>query len=414
MKKRTLAAVMATAIVLAITGCGNSGATKESAAAATTQDAAAEIADKVEWPDDSTSYLSGITASDYVDLPADYAFLTVEVAPVKGVTEEEVEADIEKYRQSRKELKEVTKRNKVQEGDVVNIDYVGRIDGEEFDGGSAEDYNLEIGSKTFIAGFEDGLIGSKVGETVTLELTFPADYADSTKAGADAEFDVTINSIQQYDVPKLTDQFVTDLGITDDFGNSVNTVEDLRKYVRSRFVYQNELDYTSRLEGAILNALLEKTTFKKDFPEAMVERTNDLVVQQADASARANYGQYGINDAKTLYLLRDKTEEEYEQDVKDAVSYEIKSSILLKAIADKEGLCISDDDFQAKLEEFAEEYGYDSVEDIPREDRELYREILNERKVIDFLKSKTIVTAPAAEEGSTAATEEAAEAEAAK
>ena len=365
MKKRTLAAVMATAIVLAITGCGNSGATKESAAAATTQDAAAEIADKVEWPDDSTSYLSGITASDYVDLPADYAFLTVEVAPVKGVTEEEVEADIEKYRQSRKELKEVTKRNKVQEGDVVNIDYVGRIDGEEFDGGSAEDYNLEIGSKTFIAGLEDGLIGSKVGETVTLELTFPADYADSTKAGADAEFDVTINSIQQYDVPKLTDQFVTDLGITDDFGNSVNTVEDLRKYVRSRFVYQNELDYTSRLEGAILNALLEKTTFKKDFPEAMVERTNDLVVQQADASARANYGQYGINDAKTLYLLRDKTEEEYEQDVKDAVSYEIKSSILLKAIADKEGLCISDDDFQAKLEEFAEEYGYDSVEDIP-------------------------------------------------
>ena len=269
-------------------------------------------------------------------------------------------------------------------------------------------------TREFIEGFEDGLIGSKVGETVTLELTFPADYADSTKAGADAEFDVTINSIQQYDVPKLTDQFVTDLGITDDFGNSVNTVEDLRKYVRSRFVYQNELDYTSRLEGAILNALLEKTTFKKDFPEAMVERTNDLVVQQADASARANYGQYGINDAKTLYLLRDKTEEEYEQDVKDAVSYEIKSSILLKAIADKEGLCISDDDFQAKLEEFAEEYGYDSVEDIPREDRELYREILNERKVIDFLKSKTIVTAPAAEEGSTAATEEAAEAEAAK
>ena len=167
------------------------------------------------------------------------------------MTDEEVEDLINKEREARRELKEVTNRKKVKEGDVVNIDYVGRIDGEEFDGGSAEGYDLEIGSGSFIDGFEDGLIGQTVGDTVTLELTFPENYGDSTKAGVDAEFDVTINSIQQYEVPDLTNQFVIDLGITDDFNNSVSTVEELRTFIRNYLVESNESQYTQRLEEAI-------------------------------------------------------------------------------------------------------------------------------------------------------------------
>ena len=198
MKKRAVAAVLAAVIVTAMTGCGSSGTqTTESATAATTVEAATEVAAEEEWMNDPTAYLSGITASDYVDFPADYASLTVEVAPAAEVTDEEVEAMIDSQRQAKRELKEVTRRTTVQEGDVVNIDYVGRIDGEEFDGGSAEGYNLEIGSNSFIEGFESGLVGQKVGDTVTLELTFPEDYGDSTKAGVDAEFEVTINSIHE-------------------------------------------------------------------------------------------------------------------------------------------------------------------------------------------------------------------------
>ena len=193
MKKRAAAAILAAVIVTAMTGCGNSGGKTESAAAATTEETA-EVASEEEWMTDPTAYLSGITASDYVDLPADYASLTVEVEPPAAVTDEEVESMIDNQRQAKRELKEVTKRTKVQEGDIVNIDYVGRINGEEFDGGSAEGYDLEIGSGSFIEGFEDGLIDQKVGDTVTLELTFPEDYGDSTKAGVDAEFEVTINS----------------------------------------------------------------------------------------------------------------------------------------------------------------------------------------------------------------------------
>ena len=98
----------------------------------------------------------------------------------------------------------------------------------------AEGYNLEIGSGSFIEGFESGLIDQRVGDTVTLELTFPEDYGDSTKAGVDAEFEVTINSIQQYVVPDLTDDFVAGLALQDEFGNVVGTVDEFRTYVRKR------------------------------------------------------------------------------------------------------------------------------------------------------------------------------------
>ena len=366
MKKRAVAAILAAAIVTAMTGCGNSGSQTESATAATTEQAA-EVAAEEEWMNDPTAYLSGITASDYVDLPADYASLTVEVEPPAVVTDEEVDAAIENQRQARRELKEVTRRTKVQEGDVVNIDYIGRIDGEEFDGGSAEGYDLEIGSGSFIEGFEEGLIDQKVGDTVTLELTFPQDYGDSTKAGVDAEFEVTINSIQEYVVPQLTDQFVAELGITDEFGNAVNTVDGLRTYTRNSIVESKESQYTQRLEEAIRNTLSEKSTFKKDLPAAMVKRNNDAIMQ----------------------------------DINDVAVENVRKSIILKAIGDKEGLCLTDDQFQAELEVAVSNSGFTSVEEVAREDVEAYREILDKRKVMDFLKSKTTVVAPASEEGST-------------
>ena len=284
MKKRVLAAFLTTAIVMAMTGCGGSTAA-ESAASATTQAASAEVAAEDEWANDPTAYLSGITASDYVELPADYAALTVEVEPAAEVTDEEVENLIDSQRESRKELQEITNRSAVQEGDVVNIDYVGRIDGEEFDGGSAEGYNLEIGSGSFIEGFESGLIDQRVGDTVTLELTFPEDYGDSTKAGVDAEFEVTINSIQQYVVPDLTDDFVAGLALQDEFGNVVGTVDEFRTYVRNYLIENNESQYTQRLEEAIRTALIEKSTFKEDVPQAMIERIYDSMGQELSSYA---------------------------------------------------------------------------------------------------------------------------------
>ena len=415
MKKRVLAAFLTTAIVMAMTGCGGSTAA-ESAASATTQAASAEVAAENEWENDPTAYLSGITASDYVELPADYSALTVEVEPAAEVTDEEVENWIDSQRESHKELQEITNRSVVQEGDVVNIDYVGRINGEEFDGGSAEGYNLEIGSGSFIEGFESGLIDQRVGDTVTLELTFPEDYGDSTKAGVDAEFEVTINSIQQYVVPDLTDDFVAGLALQDEFGNTlqdefgnvVGTVDEFRTYVRNYLIENNESQYTQRLEEAIRTALIEKSTFKEDVPQAMIERIYDSMGQELSSYAQ----QYGVDLKTLMQLAYGSTEDSYLQDIKDLAAENAKNNIILKAVADAQNLSLSDADFQAEVEKaISSATGYTSVDDVPKADIEAYREAIDKRSAIDFLKSKATVIAPAAAEGSTdaAAEEEAAQ-----
>ena len=413
MKKRALTAAMALALVMAMTGCGNTGANTESATAATTQEAAAEVAAEEEWMTNSTAYLSGINAADYVDLPANYSSLTVEVEPVKEVTDEEVEDLINKEREARRELKEVTNRKKVKEGDVVNIDYVGRIDGEEYDGGSAEGYDLEIGSGSFIDGFEDGLIGQTVGDTVTLELTFPENYGDSTKAGVAAEFDVTINSIQQFVVPDLTDQFVVELGFVEEPNNvPVTTVEELRTYERNQLVESGERDYTRRFIGAIKKALLANAVFKKDVPAAMVERKNETFIREITAEVEKNYGEIGVTDIRSYCIAKDLSEDAFMQDIMDMAVNEVKTDIILYAIGDKEGLLLTDDDFEAASQKWASFNGYTSVEEIPEESVEAYRESLDLNEVLYFLRSKTTVVAPAAQEGATtaeAAAEEAAQ-----
>lgn len=413
MKKRALTAAMALALVMAMTGCGNTGAQTESATAATTQEAAAEVAAEEEWMTNSTAYLSGINAADYVDLPANYSSLTVEVEPVKEVTDEEVEDLINKEREARRELKEVTNRKKVKEGDVVNIDYVGRIDGEEFDGGAAEGYDLEIGSGSFIDGFEDGLIGQTVGDTVTLELTFPENYGDSTKAGVAAEFDVTINSIQQFVVPDLTDQFVVELGFVEEPNNvPVTTVEELRTYERNQLVESGERDYTRRFIGAIKKALLANAVFKKDVPAAMVERKNETFIREITAEVEKNYGEIGVTDIRSYCIAKDLSEDAFMQDIMDMAVNEVKTDIILYAIGDKEGLLLTDDDFEAASQKWASFNGYTSVEEIPEESVEAYRESLDLNEVLYFLRSKTTVVAPAAQEGATtaeAAPEEAAQ-----
>lgn len=413
MKKRALTTAMALALVMAMTGCGNTGANTESATAATTQEAAAEVAAEEEWMTNPTAYLSGINAADYVELPANYSSLTVEVEPVKKVTDEEVEEMIDKLRKARRELKEVTNRKKVKEGDVVNIDYVGRIDGEEYDGGSAEGYDLEIGKGSLIDGFEDGLIGQTVGDTVTLELTFPENYGDSTKAGVDAEFDVTINSIQQFVVPDLTDQFVVELGFVEEPNNvPVTTVEELRTYERNQLVESGERDYTRRFIGAIKKALLANAVFKKDVPAAMVERKNETFIREITAEVEKNYGEIGVTDIRSYCIAKDLSEDAFMQDIMDMAVNEVKTDIILYAIGDKEGLLLTDDDFEAASQKWASFNGYTSVEEIPEESVEAYRESLDLNEVLYFLRSKTSVVAPAAQEGATtaeAAPEEAAQ-----
>jgi trigger factor len=210
-------------------------------------------------------------------------------------------------------------------------------------------------------------------------------------------------------VPDLTDQFVVELGFVEEPNNvPVTTVEELRTYERNQLVESGERDYTRRFIGAIKKALLANAVFKKDVPEAMVERTNEVITTELTNYAASTYG----IDLKTFMMVGGSTEDSYEQDIRDMAVQSVQKNIILKAIGDKEGIVMTDDEFQAELETAVSNSGFTSVEEVPVEDVESYREILDRRAIMNFLRSKTTVVAPAAQEGATtaeAAAEEAAQ-----
>ena len=220
MKKRFAALLLAAAAVVSLAGCGQ---TK------------------------SLAYLKNIKASDYVELSDDYSHVTVEVPAETEVTDEMVENTINYKLSSSAAYQEVTDHDTVKKGDTVNIDYTGTKDGKEFSGGSAKDYDLTIGSGSFIDGFEDGLIGHKKGENVTLNLTFPKDYSNTDLAGQDVVFKVTINKIEKLVTPELTDEWVAEQNI-----DGVSTVDEFRDYTKKQMQSYYDDSHKSDIQEAIV------------------------------------------------------------------------------------------------------------------------------------------------------------------
>ena len=343
-----------------------------------------------ELPDDA--YLSGVNAADYVEVAPDYASLTVEVAAPAEVTDEDVNLAITNMLQAHQELREIEGRTTVQEGDVANIDYTGYLNGEPFDGGHAEGFNLQIGSGQFIPGFEEGLIGAEVGTEVELTLTFPENYSAAYLAGQETVFKVKVNSIQEYVVPDFTDEFVAGLGMPDDFGNIISTAADYRKYEKNQMVQENEKKYSTAVKNAILDQLVEKSTYAENLPEAMVDRFYNQMLDEY--TYKASYYQI---DLPTLMGMVGYTTENYEEELRQDAGMTVKSYLALQAVGEKEGLLLSEEDFAVELEKYVEKNALiNSVDDMDRERRESYREYLNANAVMDFLVSKTTVTEPAA------------------
>lgn len=258
MKKRFAALLLAAAAVVSLAGCGQ---TK------------------------SLAYLKNIKASDYVELSDDYSHVTVEVPAETEVTDEMVENTINYKLSSSAAYQEVTDHDTVKKGDTVNIDYTGTKDGKEFSGGSAKDYDLTIGSGSFIDGFEDGLIGHKKGENVTLNLTFPKDYSNTDLAGQDVVFKVTINKLEKLVTPELTDEWVAEQNI-----DGVSTVDEFRDYTKKQMQSYYDDSHKSDIQEAIVKKLLKSCTFVKDPPAEMVQRYYDNMVQSYSQQLSQSYG----------------------------------------------------------------------------------------------------------------------------
>ena len=403
MKKKWLKAMGAAFVLtLALAGCGNDAEPQESTAAAEESAAETETEEEKVYPQEA--YLDNLNVADYVEL-GDYIGVEVAVAPAE-VTDDQVEVYIASALDANKEKNEITDRA-AENGDLVDITFVGTKDGEAFEGGTGENYEMTLGSGGYIEGFEEGIVGMKTGETKDLNLTFPIPYNNNPSlAGADVVFTITMNHIYEEVTPEFDDDFVAGLEL-----EGVTTAEEYRQYAYDNLMSVAEAQRETEVETAVLQAVSANATFKA-VPEAMVERYYDRLVSNLTYQA----SMYGMDLETFLLYGTGLSQEEYEAEMQASAEEAVKQILVLEAIAEKEGMTVTQEDIEADLEENAASYGYESAEEYKEalgSELQGYGEYLMTECMTDYVVENAVVTDAQPETQETAETE-AAETEAAE
>lgn len=276
---------------------------------------------------DENGYLTGVTALDYVTLPDDYNAMTLP-AGTDEVTDEDVDNYIDQNILSGYATQEQVTDRAAEMGDSVNIDFVGSVDGEEFDGGSAQGYDITLGSGSSIDDFEDQIAGHTPGETFDVNVTFPDPYQNNPDlAGKEAVFVTTLNYINETVLPELTDEWVQE-NINQYFG--LKTVEDLREHVRSQMVF-------SSMSNAVYQQLMDNSTFQ-EAPAEVTKFFEDCYLYSAYTYAQ-NYGMT-LNDMLSAMGYGDASE--LLETGASTVESMARQTLLMQAVAEKEGVVCDD------------------------------------------------------------------------
>ncbi|MDO4903562.1 MAG: trigger factor [Limosilactobacillus sp.] len=262
------------------------------------------------------------------------------------VSDADVDAEIEKKRQQQAEL--VLKEGKpAANGDTVVIDYKGSIDGEEFAGGSADNYSLELGSGSFIPGFEDQLIGANSGDDVDVKVTFPEDYHADNLAGKEALFKVTVHEIKEKQLPELNDEFAKDVD------EDVETLDALKDKVRKQLEEQKE----DQAKAAIEDAAIEKAVANADIqaiPQSMLDEDINRQMQQYLGGMQ----QQGINP-QMYFQITGTTQDDLKKQFAADAEQRVKTNLVLQAIVDEAKIEATDDEIKAEIKDLAGQYGMD-------------------------------------------------------
>jgi trigger factor len=264
----------------------------------------------------------------------------------------------------------------VEDGDTVNINFVGTMDGVAFEGGTADNQLLTIGSNQFIDGFEAGLVGVMPGTATDLELTFPDNYGSDELAGQDVIFNVKVNFI----MPEISDTVVAAFGVEE-----YTTVEELRQYVKDYMISSNESYYQQEVENLVLEAFMQNCVFK-EIPEYMAEKYRKNIQTNLDSMA-ASYGTDAETLVSTYYGIT--LSDFLEQSGQDSA----RQSIAFQAVANQEDLNVSDEELDERLAKDMAAANYTSEEEFLGETtREDYREYLMFDKVMTFILDNAVVT----------------------
>ena len=272
----------------------------------------------------------------------EYKNLEVSVDVSKEVSDADVDARIERERNNLAEL--VLKEDKAANGDTVVIDFVGTVDGVEFDGGKGDNFSLELGSGQFIPGFEDQLVGHAAGETVEVNVTFPEDYQATDLAGKDAKFVTTIHEVKEKEVPELDDELAKDID------EDVETLDELKEKYRKELAESKEIAFDDAVESAALDLAVENAEIV-ELPEEMVHEE----VHRSVNEFLGNMQRQGISPDMYFQITGTTQEDLHKQHEADAEK-RTKTNLVIEAVAKAEGFEASDEDIEAEIASLAADY----------------------------------------------------------
>ncbi len=266
------------------------------------------------------------------------------------VTDEDIDHEINHMAEHNSRMVTVEDRE-VKDKDIVTIDFEGFTDGKPFEGGKAENHDLTIGSKTFIPGFEDQIIGMKIGEEKDIKVTFPEDYFSKDLAGKEATFHVILHGIKEKQLPTIDDEFAKDV-------SEFDTLKELKDSIKEKMEKENEERAKHETEDAAIEEVCKNTNI--DIPEGMVELEIDNIMQNLDQ--RLSY--QGLNLEQYLKMMG-KSEEDFRKDYKEQAEKNVKTRLVLEQIVKDEKIKEDEKYIKEKLEEMAKQYNR-KVEDLEK------------------------------------------------
>ncbi len=258
--------------------------------------------------------------------------------------EEEVNKQLEAARDKNARLISVTDRA-VAFNDIATIDFKGSVDGEYFDGGEGKDYDLAIGSKTFIDNFEDQIVGHNVGDSFVVNVTFPEDYNAEKLAGKPAQFEVTVKEIKVKEIPNLDDDFAADV-------SEFDTLEEYKASIRDGIKERNAQQYDRMKENLIMQNLFKKA--EVDIPQVMIEMQARLMMNEFNR----NLQQQGMS-LEMLMKYSGQTFDDFKKSYLARAEVYVRSGLVLEAVAKNEGIIPTDEDFSARIDEIVAEYKFE-------------------------------------------------------
>lgn len=296
---------------------------------------------------------------------------------VEEVTEENINNEIDMVRGRNGRIVDVTDRA-VENGDLATIDYEGFCDGVAFDGGKAENYQLAIGSNSFIPGFEDQIIGHNIGESFEITVKFPEEYHAENLAGKDAIFKINLHGIKKNELPELDDEFAKDV-------SEFDTLDEYKADIKAKLEKKNEKAAENAVEEQIINALIEN--LEAEIPAPMFEAEAENFVRDYDSRLRMQ----GL-DLNTYCKYTGQTLETLREQFKPMAERQVKTRLALEKVVELENITASDEEAEAEYENLANAYGMKAEEVKKYVEAEAVKADLCVKKAVDFVKANAEVT----------------------